>query len=134
MKKPIGLDTNALLNFRLKRNPAYDKVFKLFQECSQDKIQIYLSLPVILEAEWVLRSVYKQSKEEITPFLEELLSTNSILIDNKNELIYALKLYQDSNKIKFTDAVILSLVQAKGYEFLTFDRNLEKVHRLIMSE
>jgi predicted nucleic-acid-binding protein len=130
--KPIGLDTNALLNYRLKREPGFEKVLGLIKNCLDGKVQLYIPLPAILEVEWVLRSFYKQTKEEIISFLDNLLLVENISVDFKNELKVAINLYQDKNAIKLTDAVILVLVLHKNYDFLTFDKDLQKVYQSLI--
>lgn len=130
--RTVGLDTNALLAFRLQREPLSNEVKKLFQHSLENKTKIYLPIPVILEVEWVLRSYYKQGKEVILPFFEELLLIDNVLTDYKEEVKFALNLYNNSNKISFTDSIIVTIVKSKDYDFLTFDRNLEKIYQSLL--
>jgi predicted nucleic-acid-binding protein len=124
----IGIDTNTLLTLRLKREPDFTKVKTLFEKCIEGKIKIYVPLPVILENEWVLRSFYKQPKEKIIQFLNELLLIDMVVVDSKDEIKVALNLYKNENGVNFTDCVILQLIKSKNYEFLTFDRSLERLY------
>lgn len=130
--KTISVDTNALITFRLNRRPHFAEINKLIKSCSAGKTLIFIPLPVILEVEWVLRSYYKQDKETILPFFEELLLLDNILTDYKEEIKFALNLYRSSNKISFTDSIIVSIVKSKDYEFLTFDRELEKTYQSLL--
>jgi len=130
--KTVGIDTNALLSFRLQREPTSNEVKKLFEQSLENKTKLYIPFPVILEVEWVLRSYYKQNKEAILPFFEEMLLLGNVLTDYKEEIKFALNLYRNSNKISFTDAIIVSIVKSKGYDFLTFDRDLEKTYQSLL--
>lgn len=127
--KTVGIDTNALLAFRLQREPASNEVKRLFEQSIENKAKIYVPLPVILEVEWVLRSYYHQNKEAVLSFFEELLLIDKVLTEYKEEIKFALNLYRNSNKISFTDSIIVSIIKSKDYEFLTFDRELEKTHQ-----
>ncbi len=131
--KTTAIDTNVLLDFALKRKPRYKSVSDLFQDCTNLKVRIYISLAIFLEAEWVLRSYYKQPKEIITSFFEELILIPNLMTDKKDNLKLSLSLYKNSKQISFTDCMIL--VQIKNYksdEFLTFDKNLEKVYNSLL--
>jgi predicted nucleic-acid-binding protein len=129
--KTTGIDTNALLAFRLQREPIVNEVKKLFEQTLERQVKVYIPLPVILEVEWVLRSYYNQEKEVILPFFEELLKIDNVIVDNKDELRLAVNLYRES-KISFTDSIIVTLVQTKDYDFLTFDKDLEKVYQSLL--
>ena len=128
----VGIDTNALLTFRLQREPNSNEVKRLFEQSLASKAKIYVPLPVILEVEWVLRSYYKQDKESILSFFDELLLLDNVLTDYKEDIKFALNLYKNSNIISFTDSIIVSIVKSKDYEFLTFDRELEKIYQSLL--
>lgn len=125
----IGIDTNVLITYRLKRNPGFDIAFSLFEDCLEGKSQAYLPLPALLETEWVLRSFYKQPKEEVIQFFEELLLIDNLLIDTKEEVKFSLNLYKNSSQVSFTDCVIIKQIQNQASNFLTFDQDLEKLFK-----
>ena len=130
--KTVGFDTNVLLTLKLKREHGYTKAKALLADCLDEKIRIYLSLPVILEAEWVLRSFYKQSKEKIIEFLEELILINQVILDNKDEVKLSLNLYRHSTEVSFTDCLIATQNKnQKVDEFLTFDSQLSKLYQTL---
>lgn len=124
-----GIDTNVLLTFLLKREPGFKVVKKLFEACLEGKTKIYLPLPALLETEWVLRSFYKQPKEKIVQFFEEMLLLDNLLIDNKEEVKFSLNLYKNSNQVSFTDCIIVNQIQNQATHFLTFDKDLEKIYQ-----
>ncbi len=122
-----ALDTNAILNYRLDRKPHSDKVKTIFERALDGKEQIFIPTVVFLECEWVLRSFYKQSKDQIVKFFQELLLVDNILLQDKKDLELALNLYK-SYSISFSDCMILIQIQNfQPDEFLTFDENLLKV-------
>lgn len=130
--RTTGVDTNALLAFRLKREPFVSEVKGLLEQALRNNAKLYIPLPVILEVEWVLRSYYKQGKDEILPFFDELLKIDNVTVDSKDEIKLALNLYRESSLISFTDSIIVILVQSKDYDFLTFDQNLNKIYKSLL--
>ena len=130
--KTVGFDTNVLLTLKLKREHGYTKAKALLTDCLDEKIRIYLPLLVILEAEWVLRSFYRQSKEKIIEFLEELILINQVVLDNKDEVKLSLNLYKHSKGVSFTDSLIVTQIKnQKVDEFLTFDSQLSKLYQTL---
>lgn len=125
--KTIAIDTNVVLAFRLKREPGFNQAKDLFQQCLDGKINLFLASPILLETEWVLRSTYKQAKEGVVAFLENLLAIDHLLQENKQESRLALNFYKINSKVSFTDCVIAQQVHSREYEFLTFDKDLEKL-------
>lgn len=129
MTKIIAVDTNVLLDYRLKRRPGFSKIERFINDCLSGNLQIFIPDIVFPELEWVLRSYYKEPKEKIIEFLEELLSLEGVKCREKIEIEQALLLFQQLN-IKLTDAIILNQIQSlKPDEFLTFDENLKKIYQ-----
>lgn len=129
MTKTVAVDTNVLLDFLFKRKPGYEKALNLINDCRTEKVQIFIPGIVFPELEWVIRSFYKQPKELILEFLDELISLEGILTEDKVNLQQALNVFRQLN-IKFTDSIILTQVQNfKPDEFLTFDENLKKIYQ-----
>ena len=128
MTKTIALDTNVLLDYRLKRQPGFNKTESLIADCLSKKLQIFIPQIVFAELEWVLRSYYKQAKESIIEFLEELLALDGVIVKDKAQVEQTLVLFKKEN-IKFTDATIFIQVKEFGPdEFLTFDEDLKKIY------
>lgn len=126
--KILAIDTNVIVTYRLKRGKEFKQILQLFRDCLQGKIYLYIPLPAILEAEWVLRSFYKQSKEQIISFLEELFLIDNVTTDDKTEVQLALNLYEHSSQVSFTDCVIIYVIKNRRYDFLTFDKDLQKLY------
>ncbi|OGE18720.1 hypothetical protein A3J19_03345 [Candidatus Daviesbacteria bacterium RIFCSPLOWO2_02_FULL_41_8] len=129
MTKIVAVDTNVLLDYRLKRKPTFNMARLLIEDCLNSKIQIFIPSIVFPELEWVLRSFYKQPKELIVRFLESLLVLEGVLAENKSAMRNALSIFSQSN-LTFTDSIILIEIENFGPdEFLTFDENLKKIYR-----
>ena len=127
--KTTAVDTNAILNYRLERRPYFQQVKNLFERCLERKDEVFIPSAVFLECEWVLRSFYKQSKDQIIKFFQELLLLDNLLLKDKKEIELALNLYKTSSGVSFTDCVILTQIQNfQPDEFLTFDENLKKIY------
>lgn len=129
--KTIGIDTNVLLTLRLRREPYFKKAKELLEACLDGKIKIYLPLPALLEIEWVLRSYYKQPKEGVIQFLDELLLIDNMIVDQKEIIKYSLNLYKNNDRVGLTDSVLVGQIQNKNYDFLTFDKDLDKLFKSI---
>lgn len=128
MAKIVAIDTNVLLDFRLKRQPGFDKAQKLINEAISKKSQILIPNIVFPEIEWVLRSYYKQPKDLIVNFLEALLVLEGVILEDKSGMQQSVNIFRETS-LKFTDAIILVQVQKfKPDEFLTFDENLKKFY------
>lgn len=128
--KTVAIDTNALLNFRLKREPYFNEVKSLFEQTLEGKAEIFIPEAVFLESEWVLRSYYKQSKDQVIKFFQELLLVDNIVMKDKKAIELALNLYKNSAGVSFTDCLILHQIYTfQPDEFLTFDEDLKKIYK-----
>lgn len=116
-----------LKNWPQKRlTPIFQQVKRAFGLCLDGKEEIFIPGPVFLECEWVLRSYYKESKDQITKFFQELLLLDGLILKDKKDLELALNLYKSESGISFTDCVILNQIQSFGPdEFLTFKGSLQ---------
>lgn len=128
--KKIYLDTNVLISLKVRREPFFSKAEKLLRDCFNGKIILYIPLPALLETEWVLKSFYKQPRQKIYKFLEELLIIEHIKTESKTDFQIALKLYKDTASISLVDALIIKqALNLEDFEFLTFDKNMDKIYK-----
>ena len=125
--KTVAIDTNVILDFKLGREPGHTKAKETFKKCLQGEIKLFLPTPVLLELEWVLRSHYKQTKEQITNFIEDILLLDGLVLENKQEIFRSLNLFQKNSKVSFTDCIVVQQIHSRNYKFLTFDKDLEKL-------
>lgn len=127
--KTTGLDTNVLITLKLERQTGFDEARSLLFKCLEGKVQLFIPTAAFLETEWVLRSYYKYPKKKIIEYFEELLVIDNVISDNKDELTTAIHTFKEKNTISFTDSVIITQIQTRGYEFLTFDEDLQKIYK-----
>lgn len=126
--KIIGIDTNILLSLRLQRDTQTKKAQSLFEDCLKEKLQIYIPDIVVVETEWVLRSYYKQSKNQIIEFLEEILLIKNALMQDKKLYRIVLEIFRTTN-LDLIDCVIIAQIHNfKVDKFLTFDEHLKRLY------
>jgi len=119
----IGLDTNVVLRYLLQDDPYHSELAnRIFEREISVSVPGFINLGVVLETVWVLRSVAKQTPAQIAAYLEHLLTTESLEIQNEQqvfEAVFALK----RGTGEFEDALIGALNSWSGCTHtLTFDR------------
>ncbi|MBO0905415.1 PIN domain-containing protein [Jiella sonneratiae] len=78
---------------------------------------------VILETEWILRSVFAYSRKQIDQAFSALLAMDLVAVVDENVVVRALLNYRDG--MDFADALHLASAQHCD-EFVTFDRNMAR--------
>jgi predicted nucleic-acid-binding protein len=122
---PKALDTNIVVRLFVddgsKEVPIAREVFK--------REQVEIPLTVVLEFEWVLRSVYKFKTAAICDALEALLGLSNVWIHKEDLVVDALAALRSG--VPFADAIHLLAVE-KADELLTFDdRFMKRAPRII---
>lgn len=122
----IALDTNALVRMLIEddQNQA-KKVQKVVSLAEKNSLQIIILSKVLIETVWVLEAVYKCTREEISQFLETLLSTSTFTCPDSGVIRSAVQQYKRGGD--FADLVIIA--QAKSHQakiFFSFDKKLQK--------
>ena len=116
---PKALDTNIVVRLFVddgsKEVPVARAVF--------EREVVEISLGVILECEWVLRSVYKFKPPAICEALTALLSLDNVIVPSAEVVIAAIEAH--SLGVEFPDAMHLFSIE-KADELLTFDDDFEK--------
>jgi predicted nucleic-acid-binding protein len=83
---------------------------------------------VLVEAMWVLASVYELGPEKIATAVEMFLSHAELTIQDADAVAAALKRFQDRPALGFSDCLILEVARKAGHMPLgTFDRELSKL-------
>lgn len=128
----IALDTNILLDYFLKRTPGYGQVKQILENTAEGKDALFIASPVILEIEWVLRSVYNYTKKQILDYLEAIVNFPHSEITDREAVTKAIRLFRQKRHIGFSDCLIISLaIEAKVDKFLTNDRQLKTLYHSI---
>ena len=75
----LGLDTNVLVRYLVRDDEAqFEKASRLIKREIGVGEAVFVSLPVLLETEWVLRSRYSFKKAEIVDAISGLLDATEI--------------------------------------------------------
>ncbi|MBM3345924.1 MAG: type II toxin-antitoxin system VapC family toxin [Betaproteobacteria bacterium] len=102
----LGIDTNVLIRYLIRDDEAqFEKARRLIRREVSAGRRIFLSLLVLLEAEWVLRSRYGLSKTEIAATVSALLGAVDIQLEDEPAVEEALYVWND-NAADFTDCLI----------------------------
>ena len=117
----IAFDTNMLVRLLVDDHP---EQAALAQRLLSDNTPL-IPRTVILETEWVLRSVYKLPRERMVAFFHLLLQSENALVENQDIVERALNWYEQG--ADFADA--LHLAACDGVEMQTFDERFCKQAR-----
>ena len=123
-----ALDTNILVRYLVRDD---DKQLALAKKLIRAALAagetLFVPITVALELEWVLRSNFKFSKEEVTDTLASLLAASELSFESESASEIALALYKKSNA-DFSDCMHIALAHiAKERPLWTFDRSAAKV-------
>ncbi|MEK7409080.1 MAG: type II toxin-antitoxin system VapC family toxin [Acidobacteriota bacterium] len=121
----IGLDTNVLVRYLAEDDKAQaDRVQRLLAAARTRGEAVYVSLVVLCETYWVLRSVLDRSRSDILDALESLLTVDVFHVEEQDVVRQALEA-SIRGKGDFTDHLIGHLHLARGCRHTaTFDRAL----------
>jgi predicted nucleic-acid-binding protein len=124
----IGLDTNVLVRFLVRDDEEhFERARKLIRREAQRDEPARISLLVLLETEWVLRSRYKLGKGEILGAFSELLSAGDVSFEDEPSIEQALFMWKDSSA-QFADCLIGARHWALGCTATaTFDQGALKL-------
>ena len=102
----LGVDTNVLVRYLIRDDQSqYEKARRLIvREVSKGE-PVLVSLLVLLESEWVLRSRYELPKSEIVAAFSALLDTADLAFEDEPSVEHAIYLWKDSSA-DFADCLI----------------------------
>jgi predicted nucleic-acid-binding protein len=87
----------------------------------------WVPIPALLEATWVLDSVYALSSTALAEAIAMLLDHKNLVLQDHETVAAALQLFSSKPSLGFSDCLILHSAQKAGHLPLgTFDRNLAK--------
>lgn len=102
----LGLGTNVLVRYLVRDDPPqYEKARRLIARELKKGEPILVSLLVLLETEWVLRSRYDLDKTEILMTMSALLDTADLAFEDEACIEQALYSWKDSTA-DFADCLI----------------------------
>ena len=110
-----ALDTNVLVRYVVQDDPRQTRVAQRYiEQCADQVVPLFLPTSVILETEWVLRSVYQFSKIAVIDVFVGLLEARELMFQDEPSFERAVYLYREHN-IDFADCLHLATAH-------TFDR------------
>jgi predicted nucleic-acid-binding protein len=102
----LGIDTNVLVRYLTRDDKSqYEKARRLIDRELAKGEPVLVSLLVLLETEWVLRSRYELAKEDIVTAFSALLDTADLAFEDEPSVESAVYSWKDS-AADFADCLI----------------------------
>ena len=121
------VDTNILIRFLTGDDEGQaKKVYAIFKKAESEKKELFVPVLVILEAIWVLASVYEISRTEILDSIGDLLLMPILKFDQQSALQQFVHFAQ-GNEYDLSDLLIAHSAKANGCDaVITFDKKASK--------
>jgi predicted nucleic-acid-binding protein len=88
----------------------------------------WVSHLAIVEASWVLDSVYDRDPEAVATAIEMLLNHDHLTVQDNETVAAAVALFRQQPKVGFSDCLMLEVARKAGHTPLgTFDRSLGRI-------
>jgi predicted nucleic-acid-binding protein len=113
-----AVDTNVLIRLIITDTPEQTKSARAKLEEG-----VFVSHGVLMESEWVLRSVYRLERDQIGSALRTLVTEDAVDVVDEDAVLWALDRYLEGADL--TDMLHLVSATSRG-PFLTFDRALAR--------
>ena len=125
------LDTNIILRYLIWDEPKKArKCENLFKRAIDGKEVLYTTTLVIAELIWTLEKAYKLPKNEIVTYVQRILNTPNIDLDEKDILFAAISLYE-LKKIDFIDAYNAIFMETKDIDSVySYDAHFDLISPL----
>jgi predicted nucleic-acid-binding protein len=102
----LGVDTNVLVRYLTRDDKAqYERARRLIERELAKSEPVLVSLLVLLETEWVLRSRYKLAKKDVVTAFSALLDTADLALEDEPSIENAVYSWKDS-AADFADCLI----------------------------
>jgi len=123
-----ALDTNVLVRYLVEDDLAQLALAKrLIQRSLREGKTLFVPVTVFLELEWVLRTTFAFTKDEVLQSLNDLLASSELCFESEHALELARLLYSRSSA-DLSDCLHVALAAQAGERPLwTFDRAASKV-------
>jgi predicted nucleic-acid-binding protein len=117
----LALDTNVLVRYIVQDDKAQAAQATRAIELLTSDSPAFISCIVLCELNWVLKTVYKISKESCITTLRKILSIAVFEVERPECCAKALRTYE-KGMADFSDYLIYEIAKNEGYErVLTFD-------------
>lgn len=117
-----AVDTNVLVRFLTADHPAQSKRASAIFAAGD----VFITKSVLLESEWVLRSVYRRRGAELASVFQALADAREVIMEDEPAVRRALAWF--ASGLDFADALHLAS-RRQGGDFVTFDRKLVSAGR-----
>jgi predicted nucleic-acid-binding protein len=118
-----AVDTNVLVRLVTRDDPRQVTAAEAFIEGGA-----WVSHVVLMEASWVLSTVYDVAAQELSVAIEMLLNHRFLTVQDPEVVASALKKFQTKPALGFSDCLVLEMARRAGHLPLgTFDKNLGKL-------
>ena len=124
-----ALATNVLVRWLTDEDSKQNAVVaSLLEATAKSNKRLFVTVTVMLETEWVLRSRYRFDKLLVTSAFDSLLCTTELEFQNEPALEQALWLFKQVGAPDFADCLHVALVNQAGHgPLLTFDERASKL-------
>jgi predicted nucleic-acid-binding protein len=124
----LGIDTNVLVRYLVRDDQSqYVRARRLLHREVNTGEPVLVSLLVLLEMEWVLRSRYELAKPDIVAVLSSLLQTAELAFEDEPSVEHAIYSWKNS-LAEFADCLIDARNRRLGCRATaTFDRKALKL-------
>ena len=124
----LGIDTNVLVRFLVRDDEAqFEKARRLIRREIGAGEYVFVSLMVLMETEWVLRSRYSLQKTQIMEAISGLLDATEVQLEDEPAIEETLFIWKDS-AADFANYLIGAHNRRLGCRATaTFDQNAVKL-------
>lgn len=118
-----AVDTNVLVRLITRDDAKQAAAAEVFIEGGA-----WVSHLVLIEASWVLTTVYEVAPSELMTAIEMLLNHKDLTVQDSDVVAQALQQFQAKPSLGFSDCLVLEAARKAGHlPFGTFDRTLGKL-------
>jgi predicted nucleic-acid-binding protein len=118
-----AVDTNVVVRLVARDDPKQVAAAEAFVAAGA-----WVSHLVLVEAIWVLASVYGLGSAAIATAVEMLLNHRNLALQDQDAVAAALRHYRNRPAVEFSDCLVLEVARRAGHLPLgTFDRDLSKL-------
>jgi predicted nucleic-acid-binding protein len=118
-----AVDTNVLVRLITRDDARQVDAAEAFIESGA-----WISLLALVEATWVLSSVYERDRRAVAAAVEMLQHHRTLTVQDADTVAAALQHYQQRPRVAFSDCLMLEVARKAGHAPLgTFDRDLGRI-------
>ena len=124
----IGVDTNILVRYLTQDDPHQSsRAGEIIELGLTPEEPGFVSLVTMVELNWVLRSFYEFTDEQIAAAIERLLQIETLVFQNEDQVFIAMMTFK-AGTASFSDALIGALGRWAGCSAtVTFDRKAARL-------